>query len=238
MQTTLSTVPAVKTNRWNSVTLKLLFIAALVLLLQIPLSFVNSLRQERSENRARAAIAVTTDAATSVGATGAATRTVAAPVSAAEGYRMVERALKYSVLVMALVFTAFFLFEALTGLRLHPVHYGLVGAALGLFYLALLALGEVLAPGQAYVGAAVASSLPITLYSVTILHSRGRAALIGALLGAVHSVLYVVLRMEDYALLAGTGALFAALAAVMFFTRNVDWHAQDTETNAAPETTP
>jgi inner membrane protein len=40
-------------------------------------------------------------------------------------------------------------------------------------------------------------------------------------------VLFVVLQMEYYALLAGTGALFAALAAVMFFTRHIDWHAQD-----------
>src|SRR5258708_17738838 len=57
---------------------------------------------------------------------------------------MVERSLKHSVLVLTLVFTAFFLFETLAGLRLHAVHYGLVGAALCLFYLALLALGEVL----------------------------------------------------------------------------------------------
>ena len=56
----------------------------------------------------------------------------------------------------------------------------------------------------------------------------------------VHSVLFVVLRMEDFALLAGTGALFAALAAVMFFTRNIDWHAQDAPTSTAPlpEATP
>ena len=33
--------------------------------------------------------------------------------------------------------------------------------------------------------------------------------------------------MESYALLAGTAALFVALAGVMFFTRNVDWFAQE-----------
>ena len=56
---------------------------------------------------------------------------------------MVERALKHSVLILTLVFTAFFLLETLGGLRLHAVHYGLIGAALCLFYLVLLALGEV-----------------------------------------------------------------------------------------------
>jgi len=41
---------------------------------------------------------------------------------------------------------------------------------------------------------------------------------------------------QDYALLAGTGALFAALAAVMFFTRNIDWQAEDAP--PAPTATP
>lgn len=138
---------------------------------------------------------------------------------------MVERALKYSPLVVALVFTAFFLFETVAGLRLHIVHYALVGAALCLFYLALLALGEVLPPGVAYAGAALASSALIVLYAIAILKSAARASFVAALLAAEHSTLFVILRMEDYALLAGTAALFIALGAVMFMTRNVDWFA-------------
>ena len=140
-----------------------------------------------------------------------------------ETYRIVERAMNYDALVAALVFTSFFLFEALCGLRLHAVHYGLVGAALCLFYLALLALGEYAGPDWAYLGAAVASSLLIVLYSAAILRSRGRAGVIAALLAGVYGMLYLVLRLEDFALLAGTATLFAALAAVMFFTRHVDW---------------
>ncbi|MFM1851302.1 MAG: inner membrane protein CreD [Verrucomicrobiota bacterium] len=99
--------------------------------------------------------------------------------------------------------------------------------ALCLFYLALLALGEVLTPSLAYIGAAAASSLLIVCYSAAILKSYVRAGLIAGLLTAEHGVLYVVLRMEDYALLAGTSALFTALGAVMFFTRNVDWFANE-----------
>ena len=122
---------------------------------------------------------------------------------------------------------AFFLFAQLAGLQLPAVHYGCAGAALCLFYLALLALGEVLAPGAAYIGAAVASSLLVILYSISILHSYARASTIAVLLAGEHSVLYVVLRMEDYALLAGTASLFVVLAGIMFFTRNVDWFAQE-----------
>jgi inner membrane protein involved in colicin E2 resistance len=201
--------------RWrNTVTLKLLFIAALVLLLQLPLGLVNQLRQTRVREQEG-----------NVVPTGLARlETNASPV---EGHRMVERALKHSVLILTLVFTAFFLLETLAGLRLHAVHYGLVGAALCLFYLVLLALGEVLAPDKAYIGAAIASSLLITLYCVSILHSYLRASLIAALLVGEYGVLYVILRMENFALLAGTAALFAVLAALMYFTRNVDWFAHE-----------
>jgi inner membrane protein len=232
-QPTAPVLSAPAPRRRNTVTIKLLFIAGLVLLLQLPLTLINELRQERSNNRAaanerlagRRASACVSDRTVNPS-------DVAAPnynpaVAAAEGYRMVERSLKHSMLVLTLTFAAFFLFETLAGLRLHAVHYGLVGAALCLFYLALLALGEVLPPGSAYIGAAVASSLLIVLYSISVLHSYARASLIATLLAAEHSVLYVVLRMEDYALLAGTTSLFVALAALMYFTRNVDWFAQE-----------
>lgn len=211
-----------KIDRRNAVTIKLVVIAGLILFLQLPLYLVNNLRQERM---GYAGIPVTPSSGISGAARAAARPTADLPGGgAAEGYRMVERSLKHGVLVLSLVFTAFFLFEVLAGLRLHPIHYALVGAALCLFYLALLALGEFVEPGVAYAGAAVASSLLITLYSVAILRSGARALLIAALLAAVHGVLFVVLRMETYALLAGTAALFVALGAVMFFTRQVDWY--------------
>jgi inner membrane protein len=218
-------------KRRGQVSLKLLFIALLVLVLHAPLALINDLRQERAKNRATGEVAaIERSVNIRRGSDTGARRGVIDPASAvvpAEGYRMVERALKHSVLVLTLVFTAFFLFETLAGLRLHAVHYGLVGAALCLFYLAMLALGEVLDPGWAYVGAAVASSLLIVAYSASILRSYVRAASIAALLASEHSVLYVVLRMENYALLAGTAALFVVLAALMWFTRNVDWFAQE-----------
>ena len=215
-------------DRRNAVTIKLLFIAGLVLLLQAPLYLVNSLRQERSDNRKRGFNLPV------VSPPGARSVTMPAPAPEPppadvvfEGYRMVERSLKHSVLVLTLVFAAFFIFEVIGGMRLHAVHYGLVGAALCLFYLGLLALGEVTNPGRAYLGAATASSLLIVCYSAAILHTWVRASAIAGLLVGVHSVLFVVLRMEDSALLAGTGALFAALAGIMYFTRNIDWHSQE-----------
>lgn len=241
-------------DRRNTVTLKLVFIAVLVLLLLVPLQLVNGLREERHANLERglpahAAAAGARDSATRGGARPGAAGTAdaaaaaerrggAATAAPATGtfdtYRMVERAVKHGPLVLVLVFAAFFLFEVLAGLRLHAVHYGLVGAALVLFYLALLALGEVIDPNGAYLGAALASSGLIVCYSAAILRGWARAAVIAGLLAAVHGTLFVVLRLENLALLAGTGALFVALGTVMFFTRKIDWHAEDGAPAAGP----
>lgn len=141
------------------------------------------------------------------------------PVNA---YRTVERAIKYGVLFITLVFTTFFLFEAVCRLRLNALNYLLVGAALCLFYLGSLALAEFLAFGLAYAVAAGLSTGLIALYAWRILRGGRRAWLVGGMLGGVYGYLYFVLQMEDFALLAGTGALFVVLAAVMYATRRLD----------------
>ena len=46
----------------------------------------------------------------------------------------------------------------------------------------------------------------------------------GALAG-LYALLYGLLGSEDYALLMGSVLVFALLAAVMIFTRRVDWNA-------------
>lgn len=140
------------------------------------------------------------------------------PVNA---YRTVERAIKYGVLFITLVFTTFFLFEAVCRVRLHALNYLLVGAGLCLFYLAVLALAEFLDFGPAYAVAAACSAGLIALYAWRVLGSGRRAWLVGGMLGGVYGYLYFVLRMEDFSLLAGTAALFAILAAVMWASRSL-----------------
>lgn len=146
----------------------------------------------------------------------------------ADGYSMVERAQKYGVLFFALIFAVFFLFEVTGGLRIHPLQYGIVGAALCLFFLGFLALSEFWPTGRAYGLAAGACTVMVAGYAWSFLKTGLRTVVIGGGLGATYGYLYFVLQSQDYALLAGTAALFAVLAAVMFFTRNVDWFAQET----------
>ena len=144
-----------------------------------------------------------------------------------DGYSMAERAQKYGVLFFVLVFTVFFLFEVTAALRIHPLQYALVGVALCLFFLGFLALSEFWPTGTAYTAAAAGCTLMVSLYAWTFLKTGPRTLVIGGGLTATYGYLYFVLKSQDYALVAGTAALFAALALVMFCTRRINWYELD-----------
>jgi inner membrane protein len=150
-----------------------------------------------------------------------------------EGYGMVERSLKYGVLFFVLIFTVFFLFETTAGLRIHPLQYALVGAALCLFFIAFLALSELWPTGLAYGVAAAACTLMIALYAWSFLKAGWRTLVIASGLGATYGYLYFVLKSQDYALIAGTAALFATLALLMYCTRRINWFDLDSAGSAA-----
>lgn len=140
------------------------------------------------------------------------------------GYAMSERAQKYALLFFVLIFAVFFLFEVTSSLRIHPLQYGLVGAGLCLFFLGFLALSELMTVGLAYGIASGACTLLVSLYAWSFLRTGGRTLVIFGGLGATYGYLYFILRSQDYALVAGTVALFGMLALVMFCTRRLNWY--------------
>ena len=148
-------------------------------------------------------------------------------MSLVDSYRLVERAIKYGVLFIVLIFTAFFLFEVLAALRIHTIQYALVGGALCLFYLGLLSLSEFIPFAFAYITGAGSAALMIALYSIKVLKGGVRTIVIALLLVVIYGFLYVILKMQDYSLLIGTAGLFVALATVMYATRNIDWYTQN-----------
>ena len=139
-------------------------------------------------------------------------------------YQLTERAVKYAVLFIGLTFMAFFLFETLTGLRVHPIQYLLVGAALVLFYLILLAFSEHFGFGMAYLLASIACSGLIAFYLSAVLRGRLRGGIFAVSLLMLYGVLYLLLQSEDNALVLGAGLLFAILAGIMLLTRKLDWY--------------
>ena len=146
-----------------------------------------------------------------------------------DSYRYVERSIKYGILFLALVFTAFFLFEVRALVPVHPFQYTLVGAALCLFYLALLSLSEIVPFTWAYAAGAGAATSLIGAYSAFVLRGARRAWLTALGLSVIYGYLFIILRQQEYSLLFGTVALFLALGAVMYATRKIDWYARDRE---------
>ncbi|MEO6325736.1 MAG: cell envelope integrity protein CreD [Thermoanaerobaculia bacterium] len=140
-------------------------------------------------------------------------------------YQLSTRTIKYAILFLGLTFLAFFLFEVFGELRLHPLQYLFVGSALLLFGLLLVALSEHIGFQRAYLASAAATIALITAYSAYVLVKKARAALIGGMLCALYGSLFILLQMEDEALLAGTLGLFTILAVLMLMTRRVDWYA-------------
>jgi inner membrane protein len=139
-------------------------------------------------------------------------------------YQQTERAVKYAALFIVLTFVIAFLWEVTGGVLVHPVQYLFVGFAMCIFYLLLLSLAEHVGFDRAYVVAATATVTLLSWYWTWILRGVTRAAVMCVALVTLYGFLYLLLRLEDYALLAGSLGLFAMLALVMFMTRRVDWY--------------
>lgn len=138
-------------------------------------------------------------------------------------YSQVERATKYGFLFIGFTFLALLLFDIVGGVRVAAAEYLLVGVGLILFFVLLLAFAEVIGFAGAYLIAAGAITALITFYSAAVLKSRRRAGAVAALLTTLYATLYLLLSLEAYALLIGSVMLFAALAAVMYLTRHLNW---------------
>ena len=140
-------------------------------------------------------------------------------------YQQSERAVKYAALFIVMTFVIAFLWEVIHGVLVHPVQYVFIGFALCVFYLLLLALSEHVGFDRAYVTAATANIGLIAWYWTWVIRSGARhGVLMGVVLSTLYGYLYLLLRLEDYSLLAGAVGLFVMLAAVMFLTRKIDWY--------------
>ena len=144
-------------------------------------------------------------------------------------YQKTSRAAKYGALFVFLTFLTFFFVETLTARRIHPVQYLLVGFAVTLFYLLLLAFAEHIQFDGAYGLAAVAILALVTLYSRAIFESWRLALIVGGLLSLFYGYFYVLLQLEALALLVGSLGLLVTLAIVMYLSRRVDWYGSPAE---------
>jgi len=120
--------------------------------------------------------------------------------------------------------------EAVSGRKAHPAQYILVGLAQCVFYLLLLSMTEIIGFTTAFFVAAAATVALLSYYAGVSFQSAqvGLRALVG--LVALYLAMYVLMTLEDFALLAGSVVAFAVIAATMIATRRIDWYGRGVST--------
>jgi inner membrane protein len=201
---------------------KFFVVLALAIVMSIPAMFVSWLAYDRAEARG---------ALTSEATTAPTEHHSVLGIRLADSYRSTQRSLKYITLFLGLVFLTYFILEVHTGKRVHPGQYALVGIGQVVFYLLLLSLSERIGFDLAFLiaGAATVVLFAFNVEWVFVSRKLGLRAL--AAFSTLYTFIYVLLRLEDYALLIGSIASFTAIAATMYFTRGVDWYSS---TGSAP----
>ena len=147
-------------------------------------------------------------------------------VQTIDPYVETDRAVKYGVLFLLLTFMTVFIWEITRNVRVHPIQYLFVGFALCIFYLLLLAFSEHIGFDRAYLVASAATVTLIAWYWRWVTNGVTGGAAMAAILSALYAMLFLLLRLEDYALLAGSIGLFVILAIVMFITRRSELGSQ------------
>ena len=160
-------------------------------------------------------------------------------VEVADPYQSVNRSLKYLPLFMGLVFLSYFIFEVTSGKRVHPAQYILVGFAQIIFYLLLLSVAERIGFDFGFLAAGTATVLLLSVNAGWIFASRAHGLRALVAFTMLYGLIYMLLRLEDNALLVGAIASFVTVAAAMYFTRFIDWYSSSPnavrQTDAVPQ---
>lgn len=149
-----------------------------------------------------------------------------------DSYQKSMRTVKYAILFIALTFMVFFFVEIMNRKFIHPVQYILVGLALVLFFSLLLSISEHIPFNWAYIVSALGTILVVTGYVKAILKSMQLTFMISSILLVLYGFIFVLIQLQDYALLIGSIGLFFILATVMYFSRKIDWYNLDFQKKA------
>lgn len=144
-----------------------------------------------------------------------------------DNYQKILRSVKYSILFIFIPFFVLFLCEVISKKRIHPVQYILIGISNAIFYLLLLAISEHINFNISYLISAIMVILLTSAYIGCIIKSKKYILSMAIVEILIYIFLFGILQLTDYALLMGTLGLFIAIAAGMYFSRNVDWYGEN-----------
>jgi inner membrane protein len=138
-------------------------------------------------------------------------------------YQKTMRTSKYGLMIIILTFLSFFMIELFSKKVIHPIQYLLVGLALIIFYSILFAISEYILFQYSYLISSLLIIALIGFYAKSIYQSKQISTIVTGMLMMFYGFMYIILQLQDYSLLIGTVVLFIILAAVMFFTRKINW---------------
>ncbi len=145
-------------------------------------------------------------------------------IEPADQYAKTNRSIKYAILIIGLTFSLFFIIELMQRKPIHPVQYVLIGLALVIFYSLLLAISEFLAFDFAYLIASSGTVLLIGLYAKAHFNSWRSAGIFTGVLSLLYGFIFLLISLEDTALLVGSIGLFIILALTMYGSKKVNWY--------------
>jgi inner membrane protein len=138
-------------------------------------------------------------------------------------YQKTMRTSKYAILIILLTFVSLFLTEVIQKTRIHVFNYALIGAAMIVFYTLLLSFSEQVGYNVAYLISAIATVALITWFTASLLYNSKAAYLFAAILSIFYGFIFIIIQLEDLALLVGSIALFIIVSALMYFSRKINW---------------
>jgi inner membrane protein len=141
-----------------------------------------------------------------------------------DNYQKTYRSIRYAILFITFTFLVFFFIEVFKKVFIHPIQYILVGVSLIVFFTLLLSISEHLNYNFSFIISAIATLALIAGYVRAILSSTKLALLISGILTVLYAFIFVIIQLQDYALLIGSIGIFVILGLVMYFSRKIDWY--------------
>jgi inner membrane protein len=137
-------------------------------------------------------------------------------------YQKTMRTSKYSILIILLTFIALFLTEIIRKQRIHVFNYVLIGAAMIIYYSLLLSFSEQIGFNAAYLVASGATVGLIAAFIWSLLKNKIASLLLAFILAIFYLFIFIIIKLEDLALMIGSIALFVIVGILMFISRKVN----------------
>jgi inner membrane protein len=138
-------------------------------------------------------------------------------------YQKTIRTSKYAILIILLTFVSLFLTEVIRKQKIHVFNYFLIGSAMIIYYTLLLSFSEQVGYNLAYLIASVSTVTLISVFISSLLKNKKAAPLFAFILTVFYAFIFVIIQLEDLALMIGSIALFIIIAILMYFSRKINW---------------